>query len=392
MLLITKFPLILSLRWFKFMVKIPVSMPFLGKEEENLVLEAVATGEISGTFGKFLPKFENDFAKYVECEYGIATSNGTTALHLALATLGISVGDEVLVATFTNMATFFAAHYQGAIPIPIDIESDTWNINPSLLEEKITKYTKAIIVVHIYGHPVDMDPVVEIAKKYNFFLIEDVAEAHGALYKGKKVGSFGDINCFSFYANKIITTGEGGMLVTNNKQLADRARSLGSLAYGGRENRFCHVAVGFNYRMSNIQAALGCAQLEKIDSIIDLKRGIANFYNNQFSGIPEIQLPVEKDYAKNVYWMYHIVLKNRAEGKRSQIMAQLKEMGIETREAFMPYNLQSKEITNGIVAENSCPVANYVGLNGFYLPSGPVLDKNQLNYITNSLKQIIKRL
>lgn len=367
-------------------------MPFLGKKEESLVLEAVSAGEISGTFGKFLPKFENDFARYVGCEYGIATSNGTTALHLALVTLGIGAGDEVLVATFTNMATFFAVHYQGAIPIPIDIEPDTLNIDPALLEEKISSKTKAIIVVHIYGHPVDMDPIMKIAKKHNLFVIEDAAEAHGALYNGKKIGSFGDINCFSFYANKIITTGEGGMIVTNNKQLADRARSLGSLAYGGKESRFCHVAIGFNYRMSNIQAALGCAQLEKIESVIDLKREIANCYNNSLSSISELQLPVEKPYAKNVYWMYHVVLKGKAEGKRKDIIAKLKERGIETREAFCPYNLQPKEITNGLVKETDCPVANYVSENGFYLPSGPILSKEQLEYVCDTLKAVLASL
>ncbi len=367
-------------------------MPFLGEEEKQLVIEAVSAGEISGTFGKFLPKFENEFSQYVECKYGIVTSNGTTALHLALATLGISVGDEVLVAAFTNMATFFTVHYQSAIPIPIDIEFDTWNINPSLLEEKITKYTKAIIVVHIYGHPADMDQVLEIAKKHNLFVIEDAAEAHGALYRGKKVGSLGDIGCFSFYANKIITTGEGGMIVTNNNNLAERARSLGSLAYGGKDNRFRHIDVGFNYRLSNIQAALGCAQLQKIEQIISLKRDIANFYNDNFLNIPELQLPVEKSYAKNVYWMYHLVLRGKAENKRKLIMLELKERGIETREAFVPYNLQPKEITKGLVEEDICPVANYVSKNGFYLPSGPILKKEQLQYVVNSLKQIIKKL
>lgn len=373
-------------------MKIPVSTPFLGKEEEQLVAEAVSAGEISGTFGKFLPKFENDFARYVGCEYGVATSNGTVALHLALAALGIGKGDEVLVSTFTNMATFFAVHYQGATPIPIDIEPDTWNINPVLLEEKIISRTKAIIVVHIYGHPVDMDPILEIAKKHNLFVIEDAAEAHGALYKGKKIGSLGDIGCFSFYANKIITTGEGGMVVTNNKQIAERARLLGSLAYGGRENRFSHIAVGFNYRLSNVLAAIGCAQLQKIEQIIKLKRDIANFYNSNLSNIPELQLPVEKPYAKNIYWMHHIVLRGRAENKRNIIMGKLKEAGIETRESFVPYNLQPKEITKGLIQEDACPVANYVSKNGFYLPSGPVLKKEELNYIVDFLKQIISEL
>ena len=373
------------------MTKIPVSIPFLGEEEIKFVSEAVLNGEISGTFGKFLPKFEKEFADYCGCQYGVATSSGTTALHLAFAALGIGKGDEVLVATFTNMATFFAVHYQGAIPIPIDIESDTLNINPLLIEEKITKRTKAIIVVHIYGHPVDMDPIIEIAKKHKLFVIEDAAEAHGALYKNKKVGSLSDIACFSFYANKIITTGEGGMVVTNNKELADKARLLGSLAYGDKDGRFRHKTIGFNYRMSNVLAALGCAQLEKIEKIIDLKREIAAFYNANLLGVAEIQLPIEKSYAKNVYWMYHVILKGKAENKRKIIMSELKEIGIETRESFIPYNLQSKEITDD-VNENSCPVANYVGYNGLYLPSGPVLKNEQIEHICRSLKNIIINL
>lgn len=374
-------------------MKIPVSTPFLGEEEKQLVMEAVSAGEISGTFGKFLPKFEKDFANYIGCEYGIATSNGTVALHLALAALGIGKGDKVLVSSLTNMATFFAVHYQGAVPIPIDIEPDTWNINPALLEEKITPRTKAIIVVHIYGHPVDMDPVLEIAKKHNLFVIEDAAEAHGAEYNGKKVGSFGDISCFSFYVNKIITTGEGGMVVTNNKQLAEKAKALGSLAYGGKENRFFHTAIGFNYRLSNVLAALGCAQLQKIEQIINLKRNIADFYNKNFSNISELQLPIEKSYAKNVYWMYHIVLRGKADDRRNFIMAELRKKDIETRESFVPYNLQPKEITKGlIINENTCPVANYVSKNGFYLPSGPKINNEELNFVADSLKQIIKKL
>jgi perosamine synthetase len=374
------------------MDRIPVSSPFFGKEEIKLVSEAVSSGEVSGTFGKFLPEFEKKFSQYCDCQYGVATSNGTVALHLAFAALGIKKGDEILVSSFTNMATFFAVHYHGAVPIPIDIEPDTLNINPSLLEEKITKRTKAILVVHIYGHPVDIDPVLKIARKYNLYVVEDAAEAHGAFYKGKKIGSLGNIACFSFYANKIITTGEGGMVVTNNKELADNARLLGSLAYGGKDTRFRHTAIGFNYRMSNVLAALGCAQLGKIEQIINLKREIAAFYNVNLAGIPEIQLPVEKDYAKNVYWMYHIVLKGKAEGKRSQIMTALRRKGIETREAFTPYNMQPKEITGGLVSENACPIANYVGQNGFYLPSGPILRKEKLGLIADSLKKSLSNI
>jgi len=372
-------------------MKIFVSNPSLSEDDHALVLEALKAGEISGNFGRFIKEFENEFAAYCGVKYGVATTSGTTALHLALATLGIRDGDEVLVSTFTNMATFFAVHYTGAKPIPVDIEPDTWNLNPVLLEAKITPKTKAILVVHIYGHPVDMDPVLEIAKKHNLFVIEDAAEAHGAEYNGKKAGSLGDIGCFSFYANKIITTGEGGMIVTNDKEYADKARSLKSLAFGD-ENKFMHKEIGFNYRLTNLQAALGVAQLKRIDSIIEKKRKIADFYKRELDGIPDIQLPVEKPYAKNVYWMFHIVFQGQFEDKRKQIMVALAEKGVETREAFIPYNMQEIFIKKGLTKADECPVANYIALNGFYLPSGADLTEEELKYVTDSLKEIIKNL
>jgi len=370
-------------------MNIPVSKPLFSGKENEYVSRAIERTEISGTAGEFISRFESDFASYCECKYGVATTSGTTALHLALATLGISTGDEVLVATFTNMATFFAVLYQGARPIPIDIEEDTWNLDPILLEKKITPKTKAIIVVHIYGHPVDMDPVLEIARKHNLFVIEDAAEAHGALYKGKKIGSLSDIACFSFYANKILTTGEGGMITTNNKELAKKARVLQSLAYGDKESRFMHVAVGFNYRMTNLQAAVGCAQLENIEKVVELKRKIASFYTQKLDVIKDLQLPVEKEYAKNVYWMYFVVLRGSLEGKRKQIMNELEQRGIQTREAFTPANMQKLFIDAYGFQETDCPVANDVGVNGFYLPSGPDISEDELYYTVHSLRDLL---
>ncbi len=370
-------------------MKVPLARPYIGKKEQEYVAEALKEGHISGTSGRFIGEFEAGFAKYCGCDYGVTASNGTTALHLAVATLGIGAGDEVLTSTFTNMATFFAVLYTGATPIPIDIEPDTWNIDTALLESKITPKTKAIIVVHIYGHSVHMDPVREIAKRHNLFVIEDAAEAHGAEYKGKKLGSLGDIGVFSFYANKIITTGEGGMLVMNNKAYADRARSLRSLAYGD-ENKFMHKDIGFNYRMTNLQAAIGCAQIPKLEGVVKKKREIADFYNKALGGISDLQLPVEKAYAKNVYWMYHVVLKGALENKRGVIMGKLKEKGIETREAFIPYNMQKIFIDKGMTDYNACPVANYVAMNGFYLPSGTDITKEEMAYVVESLKDAIK--
>ncbi len=372
-------------------MKIPVSNPYIDDEDRKLAVEALSLSEISGTYGRFIKEFEDGFASYCGCKYGIATANGTVAIHLALVTLGIKEDDEVLVATFTNMATFMAVLYEQAKPIPIDIEPDTLNLDPKLLEEKITPKTKAIIVVHVYGHPVDMDPVLEIAKKHNLFVIEDAAEAHGAEYKGKKIGSLSDISCFSFYANKIITTGEGGMLLTNNEELAKRARSLGSLAYGDKI-RFMHKDIAFNYRLTNLQAALGVSQLKKIETTIAKKRAIADFYKKELNEINDLQLPVEKSYAKNVYWMYHIILKGKLESKRDEIRNKLKEKGIDTREAFIPFNMQEIFISRGLTKKEDCPVANYVALNGFYLPSGINLKEEELKYVSDSLKEIIKNL
>ncbi|WP_309493593.1 DegT/DnrJ/EryC1/StrS aminotransferase family protein [Candidatus Hecatella orcuttiae] len=371
-------------------MKIPVYKPLLGEEEIEYVVSAISRGEISGLYGEYIGKFEEEFSHYVGCSYGIAVSSGTAALHLALASLGIKQKDEIVVSSFTNMATFFAVLYQYAKPLPIDIEPDTWNINSALIEEKISERTKAILVAHIYGHPVDMDPVLKIAKKYGLYVIEDCAEAHGATYKGKKVGSLGDVGCFSFYANKIITTGEGGMLTTNNSEIADKARTLKSLAFGAN-NKFMHQDIGFNYRMTNIQAAIGCAQLKKIDKIIEKKRHIAHYYTENLKDVLGLQLPVEKSYAKNVYWMYHVVVHSENFGfTRDLLMEKLKDHGIETREAFIPYNLQKIFIQKGWVKGNECPVANYIARNGFYLPSSPLLKEKELKYIVNKIKDIKK--
>lgn len=368
---------------------IPVSQPVLTEAESRYVNDALKKGAISGFYGEYINKFEEGFAQFCGCKYGVSTTSGTTALHLALLALSIKNGDEVLVATLTNMATFFAVLYQGAKPIPVDIEPDTWNIDPSLLELKITARTKAIIVVHLFGHPVDMDPVIEVARKHNLRVIEDCAEAHGATYKGKIVGGFGDIGCFSFYANKILTTGEGGMITINDAAIAEKARSLKSLAFGPKD-KFMHTDIGYNYRMTNIQAAIGCAQLEKIDSIIENKRTIAQLYTDHLKDISSLQLPVEKPYARNVYWMYHVALRGKFSNKRMEVMHHLKEYGIETREGFIPYNMQEFALSKGWVNRDACPIANDYALRCFYLPSGPSLPSDDLEYVTSSLRSFLE--
>tara|TARA_B100000315_G_C14571731_1_gene585922 strand:+ start:112 stop:1284 length:1173 start_codon:yes stop_codon:yes gene_type:complete len=371
----------------EFMKNIPVCEPFLDEAESRSVRDALNDKAISGYFGKNLKEFEEGFAEYCECKYGVTTSSGTTSLHLALATLSISAGDEVLVSTLTNMATFFAVLYQGATPIPIDIESDTLNIDPKKVEEKITSKTKAILVVHLFGHPVDMAPILELAEKYNLKVVEDCAQAHGATYKGRKVGSFGDMGCFSFYANKIITTGEGGMITTDSEELAERARSLKSLAFG-KANKFMHTDIGFNYRMTNLQAAVGCAQLEKIEYIIEQKRRIAQFYESQLKNLSFLQLPVEKSYARNVYWMYHIVLNEELSKKRATIMQRLHDKGIETREGFIPFNLQNIFIQIGLTYPDDCPEASKIAYNSFYLPSSPTISDEDIKYVSEQLIEI----
>lgn len=368
------------------MKKILVSQPFLDKAETDAVNVALSRGEISGLSGDFISKFESMFASYCDCTNGVTVSNGTTALHLALVALGIKQKDEVLVSTLTNMATFFSVLYQGSIPVPIDIESDTLNMNTVLLESKVTPKTRAILVVHLFGHPVDMDPVNNIAKKYNLSVIEDCAQAHGALYKGKKVGSLSAAGCFSFYANKIITTGEGGMVTTNDAELAERMRSLKCLSFGD-DLKFMHKAIGYNYRLTNLQSAIGCAQVEKIEKNISSKRRIAAYYGQKLQGINEIQLPVEKPYARNVFWMYHIVLKNKGLEERYKIMKYLQGKGIETRDGFIPYNLQDIFIARGLTKKEDCPIANSVAYNSLYLPSGPVLSEEDMDYVVENLKE-----
>lgn len=370
---------------------LPITAPLLGEREIRYVVAALEAGEISGAYGRFRDRFEREFAKYCGCSHGIATSSGTTALHLALASLGIGPGDEVLVSTLTFMSTFFAVLYQSATPIPVDITEDTWNLDPDLLEGLVNSRTKAIIVVHLYGNPADMEPIMKFARRHHLHVIEDAAEAHGAIYKGDKVGSIGDVGCFSFFANKIVTTGEGGMVTTNNADIAERARSLCSLAYG-QERKFMHIDIGFNYRLSSLQAALGCAQLERIEEVIENKRRVARFYNEHLSELSEIQLPIEKPCTRNVYWMYHIVLRGLRAKNRDRVMQLLLERGIETRAAFIPYNRQEVFIHRGLTQPDLCPIANRIADTGLYLPSSPTLSAEELRFVAENLRDVLRQL
>lgn len=368
--------------------RIPVAQPDIGALEIEYVVDALRQGAISGFYGEYLARFESEFAAYCRTPHAVATSSGTTALHLAVAALGIGPGDEVLVSTLTNMAPVFAVLYQGATPVPIDIEPDTWNLDPALLERHVTPRTRAILVVHLFGHPVDMDPVLEVARRHQLKVIEDCAEAHGALYAGRRVGSLGDVGCFSFYANKIITTGEGGMLTTGDASLAARAAALKSLAFGPA-NKFMHTDVGFNYRMTNIQAALGCAQLRGIDAVIERKRTLAGWYDARLHDLPHLQLPVERPYARNVYWMYHVQLGGALAAQRETIRARLSADGIETREGFIPAHLQELFRNHEWARASRCPHATAAAESTFYLPSGAGLSEHDADYISASLRRAI---
>ncbi len=367
-----------------------VCEPYLGKREQEAALECLRRGEISGTSGRFIQEFEQRFSNFCSVRYGVSTTSGTTALHLALASLGIKAGDEVIVSNLTNIATVYSIVYTGARPVLVDSEDKTWNIDAGKIEGKINKRTKAILVVHLYGHPAEMDEIMRIKRKYNLYLIEDAAEAHGAEYKNKKVGSFADIGCFSFYANKIITTGEGGMLVTDNKRIYERAQLLKNLAFS-RKRRFKHFHIGFNYRMSNLQAAIGLKQLERIRYFINRKIKNAHFYNRLLGEVEGIVLPPCQPYVKNVYWMYCILVNDNFGLSRDKLMQRLKEKNIETRTFFIPMHLQPIFRKIGLFRNEKHPVCERLSRQGLYLPSGVNLSVEQIAYVCEQIKKIQKK-
>jgi perosamine synthetase len=362
---------------------IPVFEPIIGEEEINNVVSALRGGELSGTFGHYLESFENEFAQYCGCQYGVAVTSGTTALQLAVMAAGIKQGDEVIVSTSTNIATALGVIHNNAVPVPVDSEEDTWNIDIERVEEKITARTRAIIPVHLFGHPVDMDRLMGLAKRHNLVVIEDCAESHGATCRGKMTGSFGDMGCFSFYANKIITTGEGGMVVTNSKELADRLRLLRNLAF--TQPRFRHEVAGHNFRMTGYQAAMGLAQLHRIDHILSEKRRVAHTYNAYLKDIPGVKIPVERDWAKNVYWMYSVEITPEFGMSRDQLAGAMRGAGIDSRTFFCPMNQQPCLQSIPGFRAAPCPVADRIWQSGMYLPSTYTLDDNAIRHIAETI-------
>jgi perosamine synthetase len=367
-------------------MKIPVFEPVIGEDEIEAVTTALRKGELSGTFGDALSAFETGFAEYSGCRYGVAVSNGTTALQIAVAAAGIGRGDEVLVSACTNIATALGVIHNGATPVPVDSEELTWNLNLDLVEDLITPRTKAIIPVHLYGHPVDMDRLMEIANKHHLMVIEDAAEAHGATIRGRKAGSFGAMSCFRFYANKIITTGEGGMVTTNDEKLTERLRLLRNLGF--TTPRFRHEVAAYNFRMTGFQAAMGVAQLHKIEAVIEEKRRMAHTYKRYLNDIPGLRLPAELDWARNVYWMYAVVVKPEFGITRDELTKKLGEAGIETRTFFCPMNQQPCLLELPDFRPSPCPVADSLWNTGFYLPSTHTLSEASIQFIAETIQKI----
>jgi perosamine synthetase len=371
---------------------IPVNRPLFISGEAKYLTEAIKTGWISSE-GPFVREFENKFAAYIGKRYGTAVSSGTAALEVAMGVINLKPGDEVIMPTFTIMSCAVAVISYGGTPVFVDAEPDTWNMDVSQIKKKITKRTKAIMAVHIYGHPCDMDAIKKIARKHKLLIIEDAAEAIGAEYKGKKCGNFGDISCFSFYPNKTITTGEGGMLLTNSKHFKERADTLRDLGFI-KEKRYYHKEIARNYRMTNIQAALGVAQTKNIRKLIAIKHRYGALYNKLLTKIPGLQLPIEKPYAKNIYWMYGVIL-NKSTGFNNETFAKkLARYGIGTRSFFYPLHRQpvwEKPQYRKIAERNKgkFPVADKISKQGLYLPSGLGNTEKEIRYVSAVIKKLL---
>jgi perosamine synthetase len=368
-------------------MQISVNTPLLDGNEKKYLMQCIETGWISSE-GPFIREFEEKFAAKVGRKFGIAVCNGSAALDAAVAALGIGPGDEVIIPTFTIISCAGAVVRAGAKPVCVDCETVSWNMNVREIAEKITPKTKAIMVVHIYGMPVDMAPVLEIADKHGLKIIEDAAEAHGLTYKSRPCGSFGDISTFSFYPNKLVTTGEGGMLVTDDPELAERCRSLRNLCFQPHR-RFVHEALGWNFRMTNLQAALGLAQLERFDEFIRRKKAMGSYYRNAFRDLSTVQLPPEStSYAENIYWVFGMVLHDSVSFDAAQAMATLSQKGIGTRPFFFPMHQQPVFRKMGLFLDESYPVAEKLAQRGFYIPSGLGLTEEQMATVVSSVKEL----
>ncbi|MCC6180384.1 MAG: DegT/DnrJ/EryC1/StrS family aminotransferase [Bacteroidia bacterium] len=364
---------------------IPVNTPLLNGNELKYLTQCIETGWISSE-GPFIKSFEEKMAAYVGRKHGIAVSNGSAALDVAIKALNLSKGDEVIMPTFTIISPAQSIVNVGAVPVLVDSDASTWNIDVTQIEAKITSKTKAILVVHIYGLPVDMQPVLELCKKYNLLLIEDAAEMHGQTYNEQQCGSFGDISIFSFYPNKHITTGEGGMIMCNNDDLAERCKKLRNLAFEPNGRRFIHYELGWNYRMTNMQAALGLAQLEKLDEHIVKKRKVGKMYYEGLKDLKGFTLQQFKtNYAENIYWVFGLVADT--EELANETVKKLADVKIGTRPFFWCMHQQPVFRNMGLFKNEHYPIAEKLARNGFYVPSGLGLSEEEVELVIEELKK-----
>jgi perosamine synthetase len=375
---------------------IAVNEPLLGERELEYITECVRSGWISSA-GRFIEEFEDQWAAYCRMKYGIAVSNGTTALQVAVRCLDLKPGDEVILPTFTIISCALAIVESGGVPVLVDSEPRTWCMDVCQVESKITPRTRAIMPVHIYGHPVDMDPLLALAEKYHLAIIEDAAEVHGAEYLSRRnggnpawrrCGGMGDLSTFSFYANKLITTGEGGMVLTSNEQLAEKARSLRNLCFRP-ERRFYHTELGYNFRLTNLQAALGLAQLERFEEIMAKKRWMGQTYTERLKDIAVLQLPVEEPWARQVYWMYGIVLDESTHMDAVEFARKLQALGVQTRPFFLGMHEQPVFVERGLFQDEHYPVGERIARQGLYLPSGLALSDNQLEKVCEAVGKVL---
>lgn len=362
-----------------------MATPMVGERELAYVTDAVSSGWISSV-GSYVAQFEERFAAFSGARHGVAVSNGSVALHLAMAALGIGPGDEVIIPPVTHVAVANAVTLVGATPVLADCSLETWGLDPARVAEKITPRTRAIVPVHLYGHPVEMQPLIELAQQHGIFVVEDAAEAHGAEAHGRRAGSLGHLACFSFYANKIVTTGEGGMILTSDDELAARTRSLRDQAYGKGAQRFMHQELGFNYRFTNVQAAIGCAQMERADEFVETHRRNARLLNDLLADVPGLTLPPEQPWARNVYWMYTVLVDAQRYGmSRDRLMEVLKdEYAIDSRAVFHPMHRQP--LYEQQFAGQSYPVSERLASEGLNLPSGNELGEADVRRIAAALK------
>ncbi|MGB4335534.1 MAG: DegT/DnrJ/EryC1/StrS family aminotransferase [Chromatiaceae bacterium] len=368
---------------------IPVNEPLLDGNEKAYLAECIDTGWISSE-GPFVARFEQAFATRVGRRHGIAVTNGSAALDAAVAALRLGPGDEVILPTFTIISCAAAIVRAGAIPVIVDCDPRTWNLDTDQIAARITPRTRAILPVHIYGLPMDMDPVLALAARHGLAIIEDAAEAIGQTYRGRPCGSFGDLSTFSFYPNKHITTGEGGMIVTDDDHLAERCRSLRNLCFQPGK-RFVHAELGWNLRMTNLQAALGLAQLEQLDRNLARKVAIGRRYDALLADIPGLQLPLPRtDFADNLYWVYGVVLDDAVAFDAEEAMRRLGRLGIGTRPFFWPMHEQPVLREMGLCGEVACPVAERIARRGFYLPSGVGLTEGQQERVAGGMRELFE--